>query len=172
MTDAATVAIESWPLPSSNNMLAAVLAEKQRIGSESTFVCGRVESPMAGATSPRLVLTWMGDSRLRLWSPVGERTAALGDTFHTRERWSTRLGPVCGTPHVYVAPLRDDDGQLTVAHLLAYSDGLQALDGISQSPADESLACIIQKARRAATNDDMSLVEVWLRQPWAQPLSN
>ena len=65
--------------------------------------------------------------------------------------------------HVFIGPLRTSDRQLAVTHIVAYSDGLRALDTEADLPPDQLLAEMIEQARASATNDDMSLIEIWLR---------
>jgi hypothetical protein len=164
LTRPGTRLIQAYSLPTdTSRMLADVLREKRDNGSESMFVCGRIDAPTPGLPDGRIALIWSGDSRLRLWGPHGERTSELGPTFSTAERWSTRIGLVHGQAHVFLAPLRATDGCLSVTHVLAYSDGLAMLDTRGASPSDGVLIESMEAARSTAANDDMSLIEVWLR---------
>jgi len=144
-------------------MVREVLEEKRGLGSESTFVAGRLD-----LRTNRLYLAWMGDSRLRLWDEQGEITAKLGQTFHTAERWSTRRGRI-GNLHVAVIPLA------ALRYLIAYSDGLARLDrAMSRHLRDESIQAAIDFAGRRPDSDDVSYFEVWLggrRPPEGRPLS-
>ncbi len=144
-------------------MVREVLEEKRGLGSESTFVAGRLD-----LRTNRLYLAWMGDSRLRLWDERGEITAKLGQTFHTAERWSTRRGRI-GNLHVAVIPLA------ALRYLIAYSDGLARLDrAMSRHLRDESIQAAIDFAGRRPDSDDVSYFEVWLggrRPPEGRPLS-
>ena len=139
-----------------------MLEEKRELGSEATFVCGRIDLPGAGLPQGRLLLAWMGDSRLRFWGPAGERSAELGDTFHTDQRWSTRRGPVNGRPHLFLAPLASSQRLLEVVRMLAYSDGLTSLDEHGDAPTNVALQEMITMAAESATSDDISLLEIWL----------
>lgn len=142
-------------------MLLEVLEQKRAIGSETTFVCGRVDMPSGTFAQGRVVLAWMGDSRMRFWGRAGERTIDLGDTFKTEERWSSSRGLVGNEAHIFTAPLQESGGW-TVQRLLVYSDGLAALDDVEQSPTSSELESIISRAQESPTSDDISLLEVWL----------
>jgi hypothetical protein len=137
-----------------------VLDEKRAAGSESMFVCGRFD--FAGKEFPdgRLVLAWMGDSRIRLWKGQQERTSELGNHFHTDERWSTLYGPLSGKPHVYTAQLRS--GLSPIVSIAAYSDGLALLDQHSSLPADFAKDASIQHLFDSPP-DDISFMEIWLK---------
>lgn len=152
-------AIDGFSLPVDlPPMLREVLEQKRTLGSESTFIAILIDTTME-----RLLVAWMGDSRVRLWGTQTERTSELGETFHTAERWSSRRGPV-GTPHVALMSLAD------VTRLLIYSDGLAQLDQRGDIPlSDAELDALITDAGNAPTSDDVSLVEVWLTQPTPQP---
>jgi hypothetical protein len=159
LTLEATEQVQRQPLPSHlPPMLADVLEEKRKLGSESTFVCGGVEVPSREFPDGRLVLAWMGDSRLRLWAGDAEGTSQLGDSFDTAQRWSSRRGPVGGEPNLFVGTLREAPG-LT---LLAYSDGLAPLDDSAIPPSDETLRAEMAKADASPASDDISFLELSL----------
>jgi len=161
LTGPATELVQRHPLPPDiPPMLRDVLEEKRALGSESTFVCGRLD--LADDTFPagRIVLAWMGDSRLRLWSSGDDPPAALGGVFETAQRWSSRRGLVGGELNVFVAPLAQADRRFS--RLVAYSDGLAALDDWGKDPSNRALQDLISRAGEAATSDDISFLEVWL----------
>jgi len=161
LTGPATELVQRQPLPPDvPPMLRDVLNEKRALGSESTFVCGRIDLPDHDSPSGRIVLAWMGDSRLRLWRGDSALPVALGGVFETAQRWSSRRGLVGGTLNVHVAPLQQA-GQ-PVTRLMAYSDGLSALDGRGQDLADQAIQALIARAGEAATSDDISFLEVWV----------
>lgn len=161
LTVEATVQIQRQRLPPDiPPMLRDVLETKRAIGSQSTFICGRIELPSLDHPDGRLILAWMGDSRLRLWGTEGERSAALPETFDADERWSSREGLVGGEPHVFTTPLGNGDkGSLTV---IAYSDGLAALDERTDPPSDTALEELLSLANQSATSDDVAFLEVSL----------
>jgi len=182
LTRAATQRILSERLPADlPPMVLGVLREKQAFGSESTFVCGRIDVPGHVFPHGRLMFAWLGDSRLRLWDARSERTAEFGKTFVTAERWSSRRGPVRSQPHVFVAPLLSADGRLTASRVVAYSDGLADLDARAASVSDAELQALMEASRSRPSNDDMSFIEIQIdahrattpRRKWSVPrLSN
>jgi hypothetical protein len=141
-------------------MLREVLQEKRALGSESTFVCGRIDLPGGEFPAGHIVLAWMGDSRLRLWTGDGEHVTDVDGVFETAQRWSTRRGPVGGDVNVFVAPLEQDGRRIN--RLMAYSDGLAALDPWDRDPSNHAVQDLIAQAGEAATSDDASFLEVWL----------
>jgi len=152
LTNRAREMVEQYSLPVEIPvMVRDVLERKRSIGSESTFVSGLLD-----VRENRLALVWMGDSRLRLWNAKLELTTKLGDTFHTRERWSSHKGLI-GELHAYASTLK------SVRRLAVYSDGLAAFDDrINTFVSDETLRQLITETETSATSDDVSLIEVWL----------
>ncbi|MBN1920200.1 MAG: protein phosphatase 2C domain-containing protein [Anaerolineae bacterium] len=130
-------------------MLREVLERKRELGSESTLSAGLLD-----VAADKLLLVWLGDSRIRLWDRQGECTAVLGDTFLTQERWSTHRGPI-GRVHVFITNLKD------IKRVVAYSDGLAVMDrGLNDSLTMRSLDAVITEAGDAPTSDDISFLEV------------
>ena len=161
LTAPATELVQQHPLPNGLAlMLREVLEQKRASGSDSTFVCGRIDLPCDELPQGRLILAWMGDSRLRIWGPEGERSAELGGCFDTAQRWSSRRGPVKGRPNVYVSPLTRD-GRPVILSLAAYSDGLSRLDG-RQPPSNFGFQAAVDDAHDGAASDDISHLELWL----------
>jgi hypothetical protein len=155
LTGPASDAVLAHPLPPGvGGLFREVLEEKRNRGSETTFVCGRVDLPGGTFRQGRLVLAWMGDSRLRLWSGSKEKTSVLGGDFRTSERWSTLRGPVGGDPHVVCGALQGID------RLLAYTDGIGELDGCASVPDDRELQSLIEAASSKASSDDMALLDL------------
>lgn len=164
LTAQATELVQSHqPSEDISPMLREVLEQKRAKGSESTFVCGRIDLPSAKSPDGRVFLAWMGDSRVRFWGPLGERTRELGDTFQTAQRWSSRQGPVSGKPNLFIAPLEQNQS-CQITSLMAYSDGLAALDRFSRSPRNTTVQELIAHANESATSDDISFIELWLDQ--------
>ncbi len=133
-------------------LVREVLERKRSAGSHTTLVAGRVD-----LTANRVALVWLGDSPIRLWQKNGgERTAELGDTFHTESRWSSQAG-VVGALNVFLTPLHQ------VSRIVAYSDGLSSVaDVLTASPASRQLDAVISDLAGAPTSDDISLIEIWL----------
>lgn len=141
---------------STPQLLKEVLQEKQRLGSEAMYICGRIEKPSRFQRKGKLWLAWQGDSRLRLFEEHMELTPCLGDRFKTSERWSTRSGPVGGKPHVYERKLDESSGY----RLLMYSDGLNDLDPISEWVPDEQVQVLMNALHTGGLEDDASFLEI------------
>ncbi len=162
IVDEATAVVEQFPLPAAMPALQReALEEARQRGSESTFVCGRIDFPDGSVAHGRLLLAWMGDSVLRLWGPDGEISSMLEGAFATAERWSSRSGPVGSSPHVFVCPLLVE-GRLAITRVAAYSDGLQALDRSADLPDDETLELLVAALADSPTRDDVSFLDIAL----------
>ncbi len=162
LTTPATDLAQAHQIPESvPAIVREVLEQKRDKGSESTFVCGRVDLPSPTLPQGRLVLAWMGDSRLRVWGPAGERTRELGDKFQTAQRWSSRQGLVGGELNLFVAPI-EQNKKREITLLMAYSDGLAAMDQFTNSPKNFTVQDLVERASQVAASDDISFLEVWL----------
>lgn len=152
----ATEVVGQHPLP--GDLPAAerdALEALRQVGSECTFVCGRIDLAGEGQPQGRIALAWMGEERLRLWGRSREHTDELPAGFAPGQRWSTRQGPLGGEPAAYVAPLQE--GEDALVGLIAYSPGLAALDACAGAPSPQELAT----AMAAAADADVALLEVW-----------
>ena len=169
-TGEASAHVASQTVPADvSGMVREILADKREIGSESTFVCARIDLPSAAQPHGRLLAAWMGDSRLRAWGAGDELADDFArDTFRTAERWSSKYGPIDGEPHVVVLPLVAPDGHPNVTRLMAYSDGLSSLDSYTTSPSDTELEEVVARSRSGPTSDDTSFIE--LRLPTLTPV--
>jgi len=139
-------------------MLQEVLEQKRALGSESTFICGRIDLPGDGLPNGRLLLAWMGDSRLRLWGNGQEQSQILGDTFRTNQRWSTRNGPIGGTPNCFTSSLSG------LNRIVVYSDGLTALDSYKTLPDNTAVDRLITHSQSQPQSDDISFLDIVLSQ--------
>lgn len=156
-TQAASRKIAEFQYPEDMpGMVQMVLEKKRQIGSESTLVAGVIDLDRGW-----YAMVWMGDTRLRIWSAQGELTATkLGDTFHTRERWSSNKGLV-GSLHACHGSTDE------LVHLMVYTDGLSLLDkpiqmmGCSNAAVDK----LTEEARLQPNSDDTSLFEWWSALP-------
>lgn len=148
-------------------ILRDVLEDKRNHGSETTFVCGRIDLADGSDSEGSLFIAWLGDSRLRLWKDDEEKTSLLGDTFHTSQRWSTSKGPVGGKPHVFIKKLSEQD---MINRVVLYSDGLSGLDSYQTLPDDQTIQRLIDAAGRKPTSDDISFLDISLTS--LKPTSN
>lgn len=137
-------------------LLKEVLQEKQRLGSESMYICGRIEMPNRIHRKGKMWLAWQGDSRLRFFHEQTELSSQFGDNFNTAERWSTRHGAVGGKPHVYQCRLE----QVTGYRLLMYSDGLNDLDPISEMVPNDEVQVLMNALHTDGLEDDASFLEI------------
>lgn len=158
LTGPATKAVEGLPIPHGTpQLLREVLEEKRRRGSESMFICGRIErASRSGLRKGRLWLAWQGDCRLRLWVNGSEVKAPFQDKIRIGERWSTLTGPVGGAPHLFTMELPRSG----TYRLLCYTDGLRELDGCSGTPSDSELQRMLDQPQGGALTDDASFIEV------------
>lgn len=153
LTEFATQQVSQFVFPPEmSSMLQSVLEKKRALGSEATFTSGFID-----LANERCYLSWMGDSRLRIWDKNGEKTHELlgEEAFQTSERWSTRRGMV-GKLHSVLIPTAN------VIRLTTYSDGLARLDHhlINGPSSDQTLTKIIEESKLLAGSDDISFLEI------------
>lgn len=161
LTEAATKQVQVLPLPEDMPaMFRDVLEEKRALGSESTFICGRIDFQKENQPG-QIYLGWMGDSRLRVWTNDDELTIFQSSEFLTRERWSTRQGPVNGVPHVFCDSLDKEDQ--TITRFMLYSDGFALLDEYDLSLPTQNIQDLIVKSWSLPESDDISFLEIWLQ---------
>jgi hypothetical protein len=157
-TTSATEKVLNYSLPGGIPiMLRSVLEEKRTKGSESTFVCGRLDPPGREFPEGRVVLAWLGDSRLRFWGTRGEMTGVLNGGFKTAERWSTLTGPVGSQAHLYIASLV---GEKELVRFTAYTDGLFLLDRFSALLTHSEIEDLITASGESPTSDDIAYIEI------------
>lgn len=162
LSESAIETIKNHPLPHPlAPMLREVLEGKRAFGSESMFVCGRVDLPSETSGRGRVVLAQMGDSRVRLGTHTSELTADAPKQPNVAQRWSTRRGLIGGLPQVWVKDWTAQDMQ-AIEWLAAYSDGLTLLDDQDCVLSSQDLQALIDEAAQTATSDDISLWQVWL----------
>jgi hypothetical protein len=157
-----TPKVSAYPIPRElPALLREVLDQRRANGSETMLVGARVDRPSPELARGRVVLIWLGDSRLRFWGPDGERTSELGETIHSDQRWSSRAGSLHADPHVALFPLVDGPRYL-INRLVAYSDGLASLDHLSDLPPSPGLQQLIDQTAVSPASDDVSIVELLL----------
>lgn len=121
-------------------LLREVLEDKQRLGSQTMYICGRIELPTSKRKQGRIWMAWQGDSRLRFWRHETEISEHFRGTMQTNERWSTLTGPVGGQPHVYQTRLEYG----MPMRLQLYTDGLDDLDPIREPLPDEQIQVLLE----------------------------
>ncbi len=152
--------VKNYPLPDGiPPMLKEVLEQKRSIGSETTFVAGRIEMPAPGLPGGRALFAWMGDSFLRTWLGERETSAALFHSNDTKQRWSTAKGLVNGPLNHFCGSLVEG-GHYIFDHLVAYSDGLSTFNDVKKPLPDPVLREAIVTASALPTSDDISYLEI------------
>lgn len=160
ITEEASRQVKKHPVPEDAlPLLQSVLEEKREKGSETTFICGRIDLPGKEFPEGRAVFSWLGDSRLRLWSAEEEITDILGGSFETRERWSSKRGPVGKKPNVFVGVLQ---GEKQLSRIAAYSDGISVYDDYANVLMHHEIQNLINHAGERADSDDISFLEIIL----------
>lgn len=155
--------VQAHPLPSDlPEMFRSVLEDKRKIGSETTFIAGRIDLPGGAFPEGRAVFAWLGDSRLRIWNEEAEITSSLKGEFATMQRWSTRRGMVGSNVHVHAGVIAGAGG---IRRVLAYTDGLSSIDVNNGLLSNQELQKYIELAGDTATSDDIAVIEVLL-EPW------
>lgn len=137
-------------------LLREVLEDKQRLGSQTMYICGRIELPTARKRQGRIWMAWQGDSRLRFWKNDVEISEYFHATMLTNERWSTLTGPVGGSPHVYQTRLEYG----LPMRLQLYTDGLDDLDPIRQLLPDEQIQILLDAPHTGGLEDDAAFLEL------------
>jgi len=154
--------VEKYSLPEKvPSMLRDVLEKKREHGSESTFVCGRIDFPSRTLSRGRVLFAWMGDSRLRFWRNDQECSQELDGEFITSQRFSTKKGPVGGDPNVFIADLGSTENDNRITKVLAYSDGITSIDGYKDYISQKMLFDLLISAMESPTSDDISLIEIF-----------
>lgn len=157
LTTTATRQVQAVSIPQGvAPAIANVLEAKRDLGSEAMFVAGRVDLPGPGAEG-HVALAWMGDMRLRVFHGADDVRLSPRDETATRQRWSTRRGPVAGRPAAWMCRF----GPTEPLRILAYSDGLKPLDEIVDPLPDDRLQDMMDSWREGPETDDMSVLEIW-----------
>lgn len=159
LTTAASAAVSAQALPAAAPpMLREVLEAQRARGSESMFVCGRLDLAATAGPPGRMALAWLGDSRLRVWRSTIELADELGHSPCAEERWSSRGGVIGGRVHHWLSTLDTADEDVTV---MAYSDGLSELDD-HELPHIEGRVAAVVAERGDSLDDDASFIRISL----------
>lgn len=156
LTVEGSLAVSDQALPADMpNMLREVLEQQRARGSESMVVGGRIDLP-SGQSTGRLALASLGDCRVRLWDGPAEHTD-LGLVPNVEHRWSTLRGCVGGAPSHALGTFDLSAGDLAV---VAYSDGLAALDGQPLERLESIAGALLSDGGDWVPDDDASFLEV------------
>ena len=141
-------------------MLESVLEEKRTMGSESMYLCGRIDLPGKEFPRGRVLFSWMGDGRLRIWNRKKELTKNLEIRQETGKRWSTRKGLVGDGPGFFLGPLVSPTRKYHYRRFLAYTDGLTLLDEENPPISSKKFNQLIDQSLDLPENDDLTMIEV------------
>jgi hypothetical protein len=162
LTGQASQIIQNHPIGMNTPaMIAEVLEEKRSMGSESMFLCGRIDWPREEIPEGRMLLSWMGDGRIRIWKKERELTSDLGEILNTNQRWSSRGGVVGDPPKIFLSPIRDNTQIPIYTRIQVYTDGFELMDGIDSRMNDEKLIDLIQEIQQLPESDDLSMIDIW-----------
>jgi hypothetical protein len=162
LTDAGTAAVAAHESTSALAPLVAQVLERKRAdGSATTMTGARIELTDTGWV--RLMLVALGDSRLRVWVEGTEITvhSAASQVGHG---WSTRRGIVGGPPSLSLF-----NSRVRAVRILAYTDGLTALDPVPDQIGSADLQRTIEESQADPASDDIAVLDVWLRNVEAGP---
>jgi hypothetical protein len=156
LTDAGTAAVAAHESASTLAPLVAQVLERKRAeGSATTVTGGRIELTDDGRI--RLLLVALGDSRLRVWVEGTEITVHSVES-QVGHGWSTRRGIVGGPPSLSLF-----NSRVKAVRILAYSDGLTALDAVPDQLSSAELRQLIEESQADPASDDIAVLDVWLR---------
>ncbi|MEK5058849.1 MULTISPECIES: hypothetical protein [unclassified Paenibacillus] len=136
-------------------MLREVLETKKKHGSQSMYICGKIQLG-SGKKGSNLQLAWQGDSRIRLFQNGTELEQCFEVTRATSERWSTLQGPIGGTPHVYEKSFKASEEIV----LRLYTDGMGELDPIGLHLPDEQIQVLLDAHHTGGLEDDAAFIEI------------
>lgn len=156
LTEAGTAAVAAHESTSTLAPLVAQVLERKRAdGSAATMTGGRIELTDKGRI--RLLMVALGDSRLRVWVEGTEITVHSAES-QVGHGWSTRRGIVGGPPSLSLF-----NSQLKAVRILAYTDGLMALDPVLDQISSADLQQMIEESQSDPASDDIAVLDVWLR---------
>lgn len=165
--------VADYALPQDLPKLVLSALERQRAyGSETMFVCGRLQFPRVPADptdAGQIVLCWLGDVEAQVLDRDGV-PINLGAQWTSRERWSTSQG-LRGAERVHVW-----SGDLNrVSQIVVYSDGLASLGHRLWAlvGAPQELEQEIEEIQRSPADDDVALLRIEPRRllaPILQPI--
>ncbi|MDN4526473.1 hypothetical protein [Fictibacillus fluitans] len=155
LTAKGTDAIRRHRLPGSMPpILREVLEEKRTKGSETMFLCGRIDMTDHITREARVFLASSGDLRLRLWGEA-EEISNPDITPDTKKRWSTKDGIIGGEIQVVTGSM-----QHNIRRVAVYSDGFSAIDGLKKLPATNQLQILVKKSLQSPLSDDLSFLDI------------
>ena len=163
LTEKANSLVQSYVIGADTSaMLEEVLEEKRSMGSESMYICGRIDCESEDLPQGRMILSGTGDERIRIWNRKAEISRELGIETNIDQRWSTNRGIVRGEPSFVVKPLLNRKGKIIYKRILAYTDGFSLLDQETARLSTKKLDKMINESILLPENDDLSMIEIMI----------
>lgn len=140
-------------------LLREVLEEKRLKGSETTFVCGRLDFPGNKFPKGRALFSWLGNTRIRLGRDRLWGAMITRDPEKNKGRWSTHRGLIGGRLAVASQEILRE-GRFRYNRVVTYTDGLAVLDDVTERPDDNCLSMFLSGSVDANNSDDATFLEV------------
>lgn len=143
----------------------AMEAQRRDVGTQANFTAGLILPESEEFPEGLLLLFWLGNAILRLFSEAEELTAITGwgqDSRQNSEVWSSRQGTI-GTIHAFFGKTKG------LSSLIAYSDGLESVEPQIRPGLNASQLFELVKSAQATKDDDITFLEIKLNR-LAEPL--
>ncbi|MEH7457881.1 protein phosphatase 2C domain-containing protein [Bacillus sp. JJ1127] len=144
--------VKSFQLPENTAwLLAEVLEEKRKHGSESMFICGKIELVMS-ENKARVLCVMHGDSSIHFLKNDKQHTEYIQKERDTHKRWSTCKG-IIGEPVEILCktvPINE------VNRIIVHSDGLPILKQYEEANLKEEIA----RTQESPTSDDIAYFDI------------
>jgi hypothetical protein len=156
----ATSVIQKKEITSQEELVRlAETTQRDDFGTQSNFACGIVWPRSRALPRGLVLLFWLGNARIRLFSQDRDLTSMLDwgkDPNQLTEVWSSKDG-VVGKVHSHVTDLS------TVTHIIAYSDGLENAERNIRPGLDGAqLEALVQESQ-SIKDDDATFLELSTR---------
>jgi len=151
----ATEYINKIPITNSLPPMVIKVLEKKRLqGSQTAFICGRLDYE-PNLENGNIVIFWMGDSQFELWQNDKEIVKAFTLQKNSKYFWSSSFGTKEKIPNSYKGNIQDK------TLLRAYSDGLMLIgENLDRQISIKSLWDKVQKTWSNPLSDDISFIQI------------
>lgn len=147
--------LDRQPLDHESGLMRSVLEDKRRQGSQSMYICGKIELPKRGSRG-RLPTCLARGFTFTIMERCRGNQRAVRSYLSTSERWSTSRGPIGGKPHWYERSIPAD----MPMRLQVYTDGLSDLDPIREPVPDEQIQVLLDASHTGGLDDDAAFIEL------------
>lgn len=155
-TALATSIVQKKEISSQDELVRlAEITQRDDFGTQSNFACGILWPQSISLPRGLILLFWLGNARIRLFSQNNDLTAQLGwgrDPNQLKEVWSSKDG-VVGTIHAHVTDFA------AVTHVMAYSDGLENAEQHIRPNLEAAQLEKLVKYSQSVKDDDATFVE-------------